>query len=76
LEIGLEEGLSKMEVQVETRGKATVSTESLTLYAGDLTKLKLRQRGLRNLKGKERCGLMLKPLNTQICYVMGLNFLI
>lgn len=64
-----------MEVQVESRGKVSASTDSMTLYSGELTHLKLRQRGVRNLKCPERYGLLLRPLDSQICYVLGLHFM-
>jgi hypothetical protein len=76
LEITLGEGLSKLAVTIETRGKATASMQSATLRSGEPTRIKLRERGQRMLGVRERCGLMLKPENSRICFVMGVNFML
>lgn len=60
-----------MEVTIETKGKISSSVDSFMMYDGDFTRVKLRPRGNRNIKTKERCGIIIKPRNTQICYILG-----
>jgi len=59
---------------VETRGKLAVSMQSVSLFSGEATRLKLRHRGVK-AGGRERSGLILKPGNTSICYVLGIELI-
>ena len=71
LDVVLGDSMPKIEMSIETRGKVTVSTQSVTFYSGEPTRLKLRYRGQKGSNNRERGGLLLKPVNTSICYVLG-----